>query len=81
VVLELPTGTGAEVVAALGDGVVEQLLVSFAAIPHPDHVVAPVQAVEGLVELGDAGAGRLISHASKNKANRKPQPTYDMAQT
>src|SRR5262249_55395906 len=70
---------GAEVVAALGDGVVEQLLVGLAALPHPHHVVAPVQAVEGLVELGHTGAGRFISHASKHKANRKPRNTHRMA--
>src|SRR5262249_20676626 len=63
----------AEVVAALGDGVVEQLLVRLAALPHPHDVVTPVQAVEGAVEFGQAGAGRVISHASKPMANRKPQ--------
>jgi hypothetical protein len=50
-----------------GDGVVEQLLVRLAALPHPDDVVTPVQAVEGTVELGHAGAGRFISHASKHR--------------
>src|SRR5215469_6540755 len=50
-----------------------------AALPHPHHVVAPVQAVEGSVELGHPGAGRFISHASNHKANKKPRNTPDMA--
>src|SRR5262249_58600734 len=69
----------AEVVAALGDGVVEQLLVGLAALPDPYDVVTPVQAVEGTVEFGHAGAGRFVSHASKPRANRKPQDSLVMA--
>jgi len=66
----------AEVVPALRDGVVEQLLGDLAALPHPYHVVAPVQTVEGTVELGHPGAGRFISHASNHTPNRKPENSH-----
>jgi hypothetical protein len=65
---------GAEVLAPLGDGVVEQPLGGkLAAFPHPDDVVTPVQAAERTIQFGHAGGGGFISHASKDTANRKPQ--------
>jgi len=44
-----------------------------AALPYPDDIVAPVQAVEGGVQFGNTSAGRFVSDASKVTAIRKPK--------
>jgi hypothetical protein len=46
---------------------------------HYLDVVAPVEAVERAVKLGNTGGRSFISHASKHTANKKPQVSHGVA--
>jgi hypothetical protein len=64
----------AEVLAASRYRVVEDLLGrEVAGLPYPDDIIAPVQAVEGVVQFGDTSASRFVSYASKPTASEKPK--------